>query len=95
MTIRSSSPQALSLLELFLRVRLLAARAKSVEVGRVSECFSVKQVLHPVLNIAEVEILVAGFFSWLVLLVSLPCYGVPDTLDVTALKVLALVLQLH
>lgn len=95
MTTRSSSPQAISLLELFLRMRLLTARVKSVEVGTVSECFSVKQVLHPILNIAEIEILVSGFFSCLVLLVSLLCYGVPNTLDVTALKVLALVLQLH
>lgn len=43
-------------------MRLLAVRVKSVEVGTVSECFSTKQVLHPVLNIAGIAILVAGFF---------------------------------
>lgn len=74
MTTRSSFPLAIYLSELFLRMRLLAAMAESVEVGSVSECFSINQVLHPVLNISEIVILVAGFFGWLVLLVSLSCH---------------------
>lgn len=59
--------------------------------------FQHKASLHPVLNIAGIAILVAGFFffGWLVLLVSLPSYWVPDTLDVTTLKVLGLVLLLY
>lgn len=92
MTARYSS-LAICPLELFLRMRLLAAKVKSVEVGTVSECFSIKQVLNPVLNIAE--ILVVGFFGLLVLLVSLPCYWIPDTSDVTPLKVLALALLMY